>query len=167
MVLENFMIWSQNFIGQFEYLAVFIIGVISNAGIFFQIPTPVAISLGIGFGLHPLLVGVSAGLGFGTGQMVGYLVGFGGEAVLQKYKRNPKWIKRLENLLKRFGFWFVLVYSALPVKPIPFDILGVLAGLSRYDIKKFYLAVTIGYVFISVVMSYGIFYGWEFLRNSV
>jgi len=140
MVFENLAFLTQGWIEQFGYMAVFIGSIITTSLVLFPTSTLPVIILAVSLGLNPFIVGILAGIGFAIGQLTGYLIGFGGTTLLQKYrKKTPKLIKRVEKLFIRFRFWFILVYSALPIKPIPFDVIGILSGLERYESKNFIL----------------------------
>lgn len=158
MVFESFPVWAYELIVQSSYFGVFLITAIANSTIFIGIAglTYAVIILAVGLGLNPLLVGILAGLGSATGELIGYLVGFGGTVVIEKYERKtPRIVKKLMGFFKNIGFLLILIAAALPV---PFDFIGILSGMSKYDIRKFYIATIIGRIIRSLLIAYG-FYG--------
>jgi membrane protein YqaA with SNARE-associated domain len=157
MVFESFVGHAQHFIIHFSYLGIFIISGLANATIFVGIPglSYVIIIFAIGLGLNPLLVGIFAGVGSATGELTGYFLGLGGEVAIEKYKeKTPKLIKKMMDFFKNIGFLFVMIVAALP---FPFDIIGIMSGIAKYDLKKFYLATIIGRVVRSLLIAYGIY----------
>jgi len=164
--MESFLTWSSDFVSQFGYLAIFVLGAISTSGVIFSFPTSLpTIILGIAFGLDPFLVGTFAGLGFATGQLVGYFAGYGGSGIWEKYRKKFHMVKKIEGLLHRHGFVFIMFYSALPVKPVTFDVVGLLSGASRYNVRKFFAATAIGYVIQAILIAYAIKIGLPMLKG--
>ena len=153
MVLETFI----NLIHQGSYFAVFIASFISSSTILVPVlPSYLPILVGIGIGLNPLLVGLISGAGSVFGDLLGYLVGMGGSATIEKFeKKTPKFLKRFERFYSHIGFWVVLTFAFLP---LPFDIIGVLSGGSKYNFKRFLLALIIGRTARTLLIAYGGFY---------
>lgn len=153
-------------INHWSYFAVLIASFISSSSILIPIlpfPSYFPILAGVGIGLDPLLVGLIGGIGSVLGDMLGYLVGMGGSATIEKFeKKTPKFLKRFERFYSHIGFWVVLTFAFLP---FPFDIIGVLSGASKYNFKRFLLALTIGRVVRSLFIAYGGFYAMPFLSN--
>lgn len=159
MFWENFIPWAHQLILQFSYLAVFIVSIISTSTIFVPFPIYVIIFFAAGLGLHPFMVGVFAGLGSAIGEMFGYLIGIGGRYVAEekvvlektKKKRTSKFVRKFEKLFKSYGFWVIMITSFLP---FPFDFIGILSGASKYDIKKFYIGVSVGKIAKCLLIAY-------------
>ncbi|MFH7903523.1 MAG: VTT domain-containing protein [Candidatus Aenigmatarchaeota archaeon] len=122
-----------------SYLGFFVAGLISSSTIFIPLPLYGIIVVAEKFGLNPILAAISAALGSSVGETTSYFVGMGiKETVLKKEgKKYKKWL----NYFKRFGEFSILIFAALP---LPFDIIGVLAGFLKYDIKKFIVFTFIG-----------------------
>ena len=162
MVLETFV----NLIDQGSYFAIFITSFISSSGVLFPtfpIPSYIPLLLGVGAGLHPLPVGLLGGAGSVLGDIIGYLVGMGGSATIEKFeKKTPRFLKRFERFYSNIGFWVVLTFALLP---LPFDIVGVLSGASKYNFKRFLLALTIGRFVRTLLVAYGGFYAIPFFLD--
>ncbi len=62
--------------GQYSYIGVFLITLISSATILFPAPGW-AVVIGLSTTLDPVLLGIAAGLGSGIGEITGYLLGAG------------------------------------------------------------------------------------------
>jgi membrane protein YqaA with SNARE-associated domain len=164
---EAFILWAQQLIIHFSYLAIFLIGVISTSTIFIPFPIYAVIFFASGLGLNPLAVGIISGLGMAAGELTGYLIGIGSRSVIEKEeKRVPKFMKFFTELFKRkyeikinrktitidCAFWVLLFTSAIPF-PF-FDVMGILSGVSNYNIKKFYIAVAIGKIMKGLMIAY-------------
>jgi len=162
MVLETFL----NLIDQGSYLAIFLTSFVTSSSILIPIlpfPGYFPVLVGIGLGLNPLLVGVLGAIGSVLGDLLGYLVGMGGSATIEKFeKKAPKFLKRFERFYSHIGFWVVLAFAFFP---FPFDIIGVLSGVSKYNFKRFLLALTIGRVVRTLLIAYGGFYAIPFVSN--
>jgi membrane protein DedA with SNARE-associated domain len=118
-----------------------------------------------GLGLNPFLVGLTAGLGSAFGELTGYLIGLGGEEMIkQKKKKNSKWVEYFEKLFKKHGFPIVMITAAIP---FPFDVIGVLCGVSNYDIKKFLIATSIGKIIKCLLIAYAGVLGISYLLNII
>ena len=101
----------------YGYPAVFLLSLIGNAA--FLLPAPgIALVVAAGGVLDPIAVGLVAGLGAALGELTGYLVGFGGQTVLEK--RSLYW--RIEGWMRKSGSLVIFVLAAVP-NPI-FDIGG-------------------------------------------
>lgn len=153
-------------LSQGGYLALFIASFISASSVLipiFPLGSPFPVIVAVGLGLNPFLVGLIGGIGSALGELIGYLVGMGSSATIEKFERKtPKFLKKLERFYSHVGFWTILVFSFIP---FPFDIIGVLSGASKYNIRKFLLAVVIGRVIRSMLIAYGIIYVIPFVLN--
>lgn len=117
-----------------------------------------------GLGLNPFIVGVVAGIGSAVGELTGYLIGLGGRQVIE-IKRMDKMIgksvKFFTKLFKKHGFWVIIITGAIP---FPFDIIGILSGMGRYDIKKFFIATSIGKTIKTLLIAYAGYLAIPFLQ---
>lgn len=125
------------------YFGIFFINFITSATVFIPIPGAATAFLS-GAILNPFLVGIAAGVGATLGEIFGFLTGYQGRNLLENYKKQIKWLGRVEDFFKINGFLTIFVCALLPF-PF-FDFIGVLAGVMRYPILKFMLATFIGRV---------------------
>ena len=104
-------------------------------------PDPLLIPLSV---LNPnmaILYGLVATLSSVLGALVGHWLGSRfGRPILSRFASNSK-IDQAESLFDRFGGWAVL---AAAVTPIPYKVFAVLAGVLKYDRKKFFIVSLIG-----------------------
>ncbi len=151
MVFESLMPWMQNFLTEFGYIAVFVSSLISTSTIFLPLPIYFIIFFASGLGLNPLLVGILAGIGSAVGELTGYFIGIGGRTILEKKKKEPGLIIFFTKLFSKYGFLTIVLTSFLP---FPFDIIGILSGMSNYSIKKFFIATLIGKTIKTILIAY-------------
>lgn len=144
-----------NLIYQYSYFGIFILSIISTSTIFFPLPLYAIEFVVSGLGLNPLIVGISAGFGSTIGEFTGYLAGLGGRSVMEIEKIKSKFIKKLTKFFSKHGFLVLLIAALLP---FPFDVLGILAGASKYDIKKFFFATLIGKTLKNLLIAYSGFF---------
>ncbi len=126
----------------FGYLGILGAGIISSATIFFPIPLYLIIFFSTSLGLNPLAVGLLAGLGNAVGELTGYFVGLGGTTfVEERKKKTPKFYFKFLRFFENYGFIVIFLAAFLP---FPFDIVGMMSGAAKYDLKKFFIATFLG-----------------------
>ena len=140
-------------LGNYGYLGAFLITLVTNATIILPMPGFLLLfSLGAVF--NPFLVGLSGALGGTVGEMTCYLLGYSGRGVMQNRRLYDKSVQRL----KKWGIVTVFVFAATP---LPFDVIGMVAGLLRFPFWQFFLACLLGkslkYIGIAVAGAWG----WE------
>ncbi len=157
----QFLIWSQGLAITWGYLGVFLVSLLGNASIIFPVPSFLVV-FAVGSVLNPWLVGIVAGLGATIGELTGYVLGFGGRhAIKRKYRKYSKGLERVKKWAEDHGMFSVLVLFA--ATPLPDDVVGIIGGMIRYDIKRFFLAVFIGKVILHIGIAFGGLYGgWVF-----
>ncbi|MBI4176825.1 MAG: VTT domain-containing protein [Candidatus Aenigmarchaeota archaeon] len=150
----DFSAFSNLIVSQWGYLGILAVQIVSSSTVFLPLPGLAVIFL-YGAILNPYLVGVVAGLGAAIGELTGYAIGHGGHGLITR--KNKKFAVKVRSLLNKYNPFFVIIFFA--AVPFPFDIVGVMCGLSRYDVKKFFLATFIGNsIKLSIVALAG-FYG--------
>lgn len=158
--LMQFSAWALSFVQVYGYLGVFVINVIASATIFLPVPA-FALTFALGAVLNPWLLGLAAGLGSAVGELTGYLIGYGGqEAFKKKYK---KWLKRASEFAEKRGMFLAILLVA--ASPIPTDIVGILAGVSKYNTKKFFVAMAIGKIIKYTLIAWAGFYGLHWIAG--
>jgi len=132
----------------FGYLGIFLISLISTSTIFLPAPLYLIIVLSSAYGMNPILVSFFSGLGMSLGELTSYFIGLGGNRLLEE--KHRKGVKKFERFFKKYGFVAISVASFLP---FPFDIVGISAGIGRYEIKKFLIATFIGKFFKALLLA--------------
>lgn len=122
----------------FSYPFIFLMGLAGSAAPIWPLPGSLAAFLWagwVGFGWGIPLVALAAGTGEAVGELSGYLLGYGGQPALKKWKRYH-W---LEEKMKRRGSLAIFLMS---VFPIPFHIIKLVnasAAASRFPVWKVFL----------------------------
>jgi len=117
------------------YLVVFVITLLSNAGIFVPVYIHISIMMTVAQYWNPVLVALTASVAGTLGEMSGYYAGYLGKRIV--HLENVPGYERLAGWMKRYGPWGILLISLQPV--LPFDIAGLLAGASKLPVWKFLL----------------------------
>lgn len=133
----------------FGYLGIFLVSLISTSTIFLPFPLYSIITIASALGFNPFLVSILSALGMTIGEYTGYFIGRGGGKLL--YKRYKKTIKKFEKFFKKFGVLTITIFAFLP---FPFDIIGIVAGIGGFDMKKFFVATFVGKFFKAALLSY-------------
>ncbi|MBI4173261.1 MAG: VTT domain-containing protein [Candidatus Aenigmarchaeota archaeon] len=155
-ILAGFGAWATGLIQTWGYAGVFIVAMLGSASIFFPVIPSVLIIPATAVFLNPMLVGVAAGAGAALGELTGYFAGEAGRRLVRD--RYSGLVDKTEAWSKKYGIFMVIIlFAALP---LPADIVGILAGMAKYDVKKFVLANFIGksikFTAIAVAGAYGI-----------
>jgi uncharacterized membrane protein YdjX (TVP38/TMEM64 family) len=138
----------------YGYLGAFLINLIASSTIIFPLPAA-AFVFGLGAVLNPFLIGLASGLGAAIGEFTGYGLGVGSRKIIRR-----KWKKQIDDVEKLFarygGFFVIFIFAATP---LPDDVVGIVGGIFRYPIKKYFLAVLLGKIVLNVFLAYAGFYG--------
>jgi len=132
----------------FGYFGIFLVSLISASTIFLPLPLYLIIVAASAIGMNPFLVALSSAIGMAVGELTSYFIGLGGNKLLEK--RHKKGMKNFERFFKKYGFVAIVITAFIP---FPFDIVGISAGLGRYEIKKFLLAVFVGRFFKAILLA--------------
>ncbi|HZX19880.1 MAG TPA: VTT domain-containing protein [archaeon] len=142
-------------------VGLFIGALIANATILFPLfvePILFALASSQASIYDALLLGLIMGIGAGFGEMSGYLIGVLGVSTIKKqglYKVDQ--MVDITKKLEKSGMIFIYIGAIIP---FPFDLIGVTAGLLKYDFKKFFVAAVLGkttrYILIAIAGYYSI-----------
>lgn len=131
-------------------VGVFLLNLLGSATIFF--PTPAFLSVGLS-ALHtnPLLVAFVAASGGALGEGTTFLFGYSSNKAfhLEKHKTLKRFKKKVFD---KWGGLVILLFAFIP-NPL-FDGVGMLAGISKYPIKRFLLLTFTGRFFRYIVIGY-------------
>lgn len=158
-------------VASYGIIGVFIASVLANATLFFPVPMNV-IDYGLGALAHEngwglgfvLLVGIASGLGAAIGELTGYFAGFAGGKALEGWmkKLDAAKVDAAKEKINRLGSWVVFVAAVLPS---PFDIVGIAAGVAKFDVKRFFIATAAGKIIRDVLITAAGFYSVEIIRT--
>lgn len=133
-----------NPLAEYGFVGLFVNGMLSSI---IPIPTEVTTSALILSGYSKLLIFVVLSIGSIVGGFIEYYVGYGGDTVFHrlvgKVKRIDKHLrhKRSHSLLERYGWLIIFVCPWIPVLG---DVVPLVAGAKKYDIKRFAMAMSAG-----------------------
>jgi len=144
----------------YGYIGIFLISLIGSSTIIFPLPSA-AFVFAAGAVLNPFLVGLLAGIGATLGEFTGYALGLGGRKLVKNKWKNQ--INKVKKLFQKYGgFFIILVFAATP---LPDDVTGIIGGMLKYPIKKFFIASLIGKILLHVVLAYAGFYSIKWILD--
>jgi membrane protein YqaA with SNARE-associated domain len=153
-ISEQFVNWGAELTYSWGYAGAFLVSLIGNASIIFPIPSYLAV-FALGPALNPWILGLVAAAGATLGELTGYLLGLGGGKVLSK--KHTKAVNIAEQWRKKRGMFLVIVLFAATT--LPDDVVGILGGAMKYDLKKFLSAAFIGKTISHTLLAWGGFFG--------
>jgi len=125
-------------VGNWGYLGVFVVTFVATASFILPIPYLLVVARAAMY-LDPLMVALVAGLAGALGETTGYIIGASGRDL---FPTNGKMFSKANHWMVTYGFWCVTFFAFVP-NPI-FDAIGFAAGVLKYPLWKFLLAVFIG-----------------------
>ncbi|MBI4336644.1 MAG: hypothetical protein HY683_02290 [Chloroflexi bacterium] len=138
------------------YPGVFLLSLIGSASIVVPVPGLASVCAGAPLlQLNPVVIAIVAGAGEALGELTGYLAGFSGRALVERY---PLY-RRLAGWTERRGGFVLFAFSVIP-NPL-FDIVGIAGGSLRYPLHLFLLIVFLGKALKDLGIAYGCLLGLE------
>jgi membrane protein YqaA with SNARE-associated domain len=148
-------------------LGLFLAAIIGNASLFLPLPIDLLIIplatidfFGLGVGT-PLILGLIVALGASIGEFSGYFVGLAGIKSFESMKnKEVEKLRLLKEKLETVGIPIIAFFS---FTPLPFDLIGIAAGLSKYSKKKFFVGCLLGKIPRYIILAYAGYFGITFL----
>ncbi len=122
------------------YLTVFLSSLAANLTIIVPVPIGLSIMMAAATHWNPALVALSASLGASIGELSGYIAGYLGRKVATP--KSTIWRSRFEGWIQRWGPWAIFVLAFQPI--LPFDVAGIVAGVAKMPLRKFWPALWAG-----------------------
>ena len=128
-------------LGPLAYLAVFGIALAGNAAILIPVYFHVSIMITVASMMTQVspwgfvIVALVASIGGALGELSGYYAGYLGKRLVNA--ENAPGYRRFVDWMQRYGPWGILIISLQPI--LPFDVAGLLAGISKIPLWKFLL----------------------------
>jgi membrane protein YqaA with SNARE-associated domain len=122
-------------LGHLAYLVVFGVTLASNASILVPVHIHVAVMMAAALYWNPVLIALIASIAGTIGEISGYYAGYFGKRII--HIENTPGYERLAGWMKRYGPWGVFLITLQPILPV--DIAGLLAGVSKLPLRKFFL----------------------------
>ena len=141
----------------------FFASIIANASIILPIPIDLAVFVfapvyaSTGNVLGPLILGVIVGTGASIGELSGYFLGLVGMKSYEKMKKSE--IDNIHKLKEKISDKGIPIIAFFAFTPLPFDAVGIAAGLIKYPMKKFFVGCWIGKVPRYIIIAYAGYYG--------
>ena len=123
------------------YLLVFGVTLASNASILVPVVFHVYIMITAAEYFNPALIALVASVAGALGELTGYYAGDWGRKRIVQLENTPGY-ERLVGWMKRHGPWGIFLISLQPIFPI--DVAGLLAGVSKMPLWKFFLPCLAG-----------------------
>jgi len=148
-------------------IGLFFASIIAHASLFLPLPVDMILIplsavdfFGLGI-ITPLLLGIIVAFGSSIGEMSGYFVGRAGIGSFEKMKaKEIGQLKILKEKLEQIGMPLIAFFAFVP---LPFDLMGIVCGLSKYSKKKFFVAGFIGRVPRYAILAYAGYFGVSFI----
>lgn len=163
MTLENFAV---QFFSAYGLFGMFLAAVIANATIFFPLPMdPLVVIVAASSSSIFFVLGLGFVVGFGAaiGEMVGYALGLLGISTVERFtKKKLSGIEEIQRRLHNKGMLFVFFAAFVP---FPFDLVGIVAGLVRFNWAKFFAAAALGKILRYELLSLAGFFGIQAIKQ--
>ena len=146
-------------IAQYGLIGFFLAAVLANATIFFGVPfEAVLLVVAATNTFNPILLGLAGGLGAAFGELTSYFLGLGSVKLVEKVQQKDlKLVGWMKDQINQKGM--IAIYLMLLV-PIPFDLVGIAAGMVKMDAKRFFIATFLGkstrYIILAFAASVGV-----------
>lgn len=153
---------AQFFTGILAYPGIFFLNFFSSLTVLFPIPAYLVV-FALGAVLNPWLLATFAAAGSAFGEITGYGVGYGSRHVLiKKYKKLFNWAEQWFS--NNRAFLVIIIFGATP---LPMDIAGIVAGMTQYNLKRFFLAAFIGKFIMNSYIAWAGFFGLSWVLSFV
>ena len=107
------------------------------------LPVPGLISVcGVSVLLNPWVVGTLAGVGEALGEWSGYVVGYAGDTVFERFRIYRNLRPRVRGWMEKRGTLVLFLASVIP-NPM-FDLVGIAAGTVHFPFARFMAIVLVG-----------------------
>jgi membrane protein YqaA with SNARE-associated domain len=145
-------------LGNWGYVGAFLIGLIGNATVILPMPS-LLLLFALGATFNPILIGVVGAAGGTFGELTGYAVGLSGHYVVKEYRM----LRLARAWMRRWGALALFLFALVPL--LPMDVAGIAAGMVRYKVWKFLIAVFIGKAILYAIATLGSVWGWSFVSH--
>jgi len=145
-------------VATYGVFGLFVGAIAANATILLPMPIDLLVFLlgerqffGLGF-FDPLLLGLIVGVGAAIGEMSGYIIGVLGIKNIEKMRKHE--IERVKRLKKRISKYGMVIIALAALTPFPFDLVGIAAGLVKFNPRKFFIGCAVGKSIRYVLIAY-------------
>ena len=137
-----------SFFVKYGLIGLFLNGMLSSI---IPIPTELTISALLLSGKDKFIIFVILAISSIVGGFIAYYIGFSGNKFLKILYKKPrkKHEDKMSALLERYG-WLIIFFS--PWIPIVGDIIPMIAGAKKYDLKNFIIVMISGKLFKAIAI---------------
>ena len=146
--------------GDWGYLGAFIINGLSSATLVLPAPGGAVIIL-MARDYDPLLLGITSGLGGAVGSLTAYWVGMQSRNTLER----GRLFRFSSRIFGRVGHLILLIGTSIPF--IPMDFASIVAGATRYPLRKYMVYTSIGSIIRMTMSTYGASFYFEWFESAV
>jgi membrane protein YqaA with SNARE-associated domain len=132
-------------------LGILIINFFSSATFFVSGPAFLTVIAG-GSIYHPILVGLTAALGTALGDIVSFFFGYSTRHLALVKLEKRLLFRVFEDFFKLHGNWILFLMALIP-NPF-FDAAGLVAGIFKFDIKRYFIIVFVGRLVRFLLLAY-------------
>ena len=144
--------WLSGLLGTYGLIGVFIISALGNMIPYTTIPyllLVMAYTATLPSDELKIATAIVSALGAALGKVVVYYIGRGASRIVSKDTR--KRLKNFAKIIEKGLFITIFLFAALP---LPDDVIYIPVGMSGYSIVKFFLAVALGKIIITIAAVY-------------
>lgn len=150
----------------FGIVALFLFTLFANASLFLPIlvePIILAVSALAPNPFAVLMIAIVTGVAAGLGEMSGYIFGLLGVKTLQKMsKKKVDMVFEIGEKLANNGMPIIFMGA---LTPFPFDLIGIAAGVIKYNPRNFLIAAILGKIVRYGLVGFAGFWGIAWLRG--
>ncbi len=167
---NGFELTEGSIISQYGLLGLLIGEALANATVFLPMPFDIIIVivgsapslLGLENTLLSILaIGLFAGIGSAFGESTSYILGATGVESVKKLSRKE--FRRLAEFKKKINKSGMIVIFLASFTPFPFDVVGIAAGMIKYNFSRFFAAMLLGKIIRCLLLAAAGFYGGSLL----
>ena len=147
-------------LGDWGYLGAFLTQLLNSLTVIFPATGHVVVMV-LAVDLNPWLLGLVGGVGAGLGELSGYLVGMSGRHMAE---RGVPWLSRMLGWARERGGVAIFAFGVLP---LPFDIVGIWAGSSRYPLGRFLVYASAGKIVKVTALAWAGRHGITWLEHAL
>jgi uncharacterized membrane protein YdjX (TVP38/TMEM64 family) len=150
LVVSGLILINRAWLHQFEsygYPGIFVTHLIGSATIILPAPS-ITLTFAMGSALNPVWVGLASAAGASLGELTGFIAGYGGSAVIERFDLY----NRVRGYVERYGLIPVFILAMIP-NPF-FDLAGIAAGALRFPVWQFVSAVFLGNAVKMILVAY-------------
>ncbi len=134
---------------KYGYLGAFVLAIVSNMILFMPVPYLAAFFLLAELKtIDPIALGLLGGVGAGIGKLLSYAVGLGTRKIIREER-----VQNLDALKRMAGKYGALMAFIASMTPLPDDIFLIPLGMIKYDLMKYFVAVSAGKTILTLFIT--------------